>query len=64
MTDPFTRSPVDGTDNSVIPLKIVDQFLLKVLAPVIALKLESPARESTYEHTVQQWALTRDQAES
>ena len=55
MTYPFTRSSVDGTDNSVTPLKVVKQLFLKVRAPVIALRLKSQASESTGEHAVQQW---------
>ena len=66
MTDPFTRHSVDGTVNSVIPvipLKVVEQLFLKPLPPVIALRLESPASENSGDRTVEQWGLTRDQAE-
>ena len=63
MTDPFTRHPVDGTESSVIPLRVVEQLFLKPLPPVIALRLEPPASETSGDRTVEQWALTRDQAE-
>ena len=64
MADPFKRSSVDGTENSVIPLTVVDQLFLKSLPPVIALRLESPASETSGNRIVQQWALTRDQRPS
>ena len=63
MADPFKRSSVDGTENSVIPLTVVDQLFLKSLPPVIALRLESPASETSGDRTVEQWALSHDQAE-
>ena len=63
MTNPFDRASVDGTADSVIPLTVVDQLFLKSLPPVIALRLESPASESSGDRIIQQWALTRDQAE-
>ena len=63
MTDPFQRSSVDGTENSVIPLTVVDQLFLKSLPPVIALRLESPANGPSVNRITQQWALTLDQAE-
>ena len=63
MTDPFTRHSVDGTDNTVIPLTVVEQLFLKQLPPVIALRLESPPSETSGNRIVQQWALTRDQAQ-
>ena len=47
MADPFKRSSVDGTENSVIPLMVVDQLFLKSLPTVIALRLESPCPAST-----------------
>ena len=63
MTDPFTRHSVDGTESSVIPLRVVEQLFLKPLPPVIALRLESPASETSGDRTVEQWALSNDQAE-
>ena len=63
MADPFKRSSVDGRENSVIPLTVVDQLFLKSLPPVIALRLESPANGPSGNRITQQWALTRDQAE-
>ena len=62
MTSPFERSRVDGTDEYAVPLTIAENVFLKAMPPVIALRLESPASETTGEQTVQQWALTRDQA--
>ena len=47
MADPFKRSSVDGTEDSVIPLTVVDRLFLKSLPPVIALRLESPANETS-----------------
>ena len=44
-------------------LTIVDQLFLKPFPPVIAMRLESPVSESSGERIVQQWALTRDQAQ-
>ena len=63
MTDPFTRHSVDGTESSVIPLRVVEQLFLKPLPPVIALRLEFPASETSGDRTVEQWALSNDQAE-
>ena len=63
MADPFKRSSVDGMEDSVIPLTVVDQLFLKSLPPVIALRLESPANETSGDRITQQWVLTRDQAE-
>ena len=63
MNDPFTRHSVDGTKSSVIPLRVVEQLFLKPLPPVIALRLESPASETSGDRTVEQWALSHDQAE-
>ena len=63
MTSPFERSPIDGTDDYAVPLTIAENVFLKSMPPVIALRLESPASETTGEQTVQQWALTRDQAQ-
>ena len=63
MTDPFKRSSVDGTETSMVPLKVVDQLFLKSMPPVIALRLESPPSGTSGDQTVEQWALIRDQAE-
>ena len=63
MANPFDRASVDGTDAYAIPLTVVDRLFLKPLPPVIGLRLESPASESSGERIVQQWALTRDQAQ-
>ena len=63
MTNPFDQSAIDGTDETVIPLKVVGQLYLRTLPPVTALRLESPTNETTREITAEQWGLTRDQAE-
>ena len=62
MSSPFERSPIDGTDDYAVPLTIAENVFLKAMPPVIALRLESPASETTGERNVQQWALTHDQA--
>ena len=62
MNQPFDQWPIDGTDSSVFKLVIVDQLYLRRVQDLIALRLESPLRESTGERTVQQWGLTGDQA--
>ena len=54
MADPFKRSSVDGTEDSVIPLTVVDQLFLKSLPPVITLRLESPANETSGDRITQQ----------
>ncbi len=63
MTDPFTRHSIDGTENSLIPMKVVEQLFLKPLPSVIALRLESPASETSRDRIIEQWALSRGQAE-
>ena len=63
MSNPFDQSTIDGTDDTVIPLKVVRQLYLRALPPVIALRLESPASDTSGEITAEQWGLTRDQAE-
>ena len=62
MTEPFGGFTVDGTDASIIPLKVTDQLYLKALPPVIALRLETQPSEGG-EIISEQWALTRGQAE-
>ena len=63
MADSFKQSSVDGTEDSVIPLTVVDQLSLRSLPAVIALRLESPGNETSGDRITQQWALTRNQAE-
>ena len=68
MTDPFERFSIDGTEASMLRLVIAEQLFLKALPMqglphVVALRLESPVSETSGEKTVQQWALSRDQAE-
>ena len=62
MTNPFTKSQIDGTQEYAVPLKVVDQLYLKAMPRVIALRLESPASADSGEKTAEQWGLTRDQA--
>ena len=63
MTSPFEGSAIDGTDEQAVPLTIAENVFLKAMPPVLALRLESPTSQSSDERTVQQWALTRDQAQ-
>ena len=63
MNDPFERWELDGTDQSLFRLSIVDKLYLRRVKNHVGLRLVSPQGEGTRDQTVQQWGLTRDQAE-
>ena len=62
LSEPFDSFSLDGTEASVMPLTLVEKIFLKPAGGVIALRLESPTNDDDT-RTVEQWALTRAQAE-